>query len=321
VYKQLLMAFVFASSACAPAAGQASGVPHPVPPDSPAEDETLQPSSWQLRGILISESNRTALFNSQQLREGDQLGGAKILAIDHGGVRVRVGVREVTVDVGGTIASSVPSGERRSPRPGVDVRHAVQAGETLSGIALKYRLNDVTANQMMIALFQANPQAFDDNINVLHEGAILRIPDEHALHHHAPETATAEVARHTERWQAAYARRTRVARLPSEKHYGPVKSGETLSGIAFRHRPSGVTPNQMIMALFQANPQAFDDNINVLHEGAILRIPDEHALPHHAPQTATAEVLRQTKVWLQRQEQHAALALALAHNSVRAPPH
>ena len=53
-----------------------------------------------------------------------------------------------------------------------------------------------TINQMMIALFEANPRAFRDNINILKAGALLRIPDETALRRYTHETATAAVLRH-----------------------------------------------------------------------------------------------------------------------------
>ena len=45
-------------------------------------------------------------------------------------------------------------------------------------------------NQMMVALYDANPDAFADNINVLREGAILRVPDREMLSLLAPESAT-----------------------------------------------------------------------------------------------------------------------------------
>jgi pilus assembly protein FimV len=99
---------------------------------------------------------------------------------------------------------SAPLEDRNVARLDAHLQHAVQPGETLSGIALQYLRDGVTMNQMMIALFQANMQAFDDNISVLHAGAILRLPDENDLRRQTPETATTEVARQTKAWQADY---------------------------------------------------------------------------------------------------------------------
>ncbi len=70
-----------------------------------------------------------------------------------------------------------------------------------------------------------------------------------------------------------------------------------MSGIAQQYLSDGITMNQMTMALFQANPGAFSGNINVLYEGAVLRVPDADELRRQVPETATAEVVRQTAAW------------------------
>ncbi|MEW5314294.1 MAG: hypothetical protein WDW38_005802 [Sanguina aurantia] len=80
--------------------------------------------------------------------------------------------------------------------------------------------------------------------------------------------------------------------------YGPVKSGDTLSSIARESRLSGVSMNQMLVALKQANPDAFyRDNINTLKRGAILRIPTASEAQSLAVIAAIAEVHRQNSDW------------------------
>lgn len=61
----------------------------------------------------------------------------------------------------------------------------------------------------------------------------------------------------------------------SSDEYGPIAEGETLWVIASNTRSDGdISVNQMMMALFQANPSAFiNNNINLVRRGAILRIP------------------------------------------------
>lgn len=233
MYKRLLMVIVFGSLACGSVLGQEPGVVSgTMRPDNPAKLDTRPATNFQLKGVLISNSNRTALVNGQLFQEGDHMGGAEILTIDQGGVRVLIGARKFTVDVGGTFAGgqsssdvtmishkptpqsqnqeqraavrSAPLQDRNVARLGAHLQHAVKPGETLSGIALQYLRDGVTMNQMMIALFQANPQAFSNNINALRQGAILRIPDENNLRRQTPETATTEVARQTKAWQADY---------------------------------------------------------------------------------------------------------------------
>ncbi|MDW8468326.1 MAG: FimV/HubP family polar landmark protein [Burkholderiales bacterium] len=54
-----------------------------------------------------------------------------------------------------------------------------------------------------------------------------------------------------------------------------VKKGETLAAIARSHLPEGVTLNQMLVALFRANRDAFvRENINLVRSGRILTVPD-----------------------------------------------
>lgn len=318
MYKRLLMFIILGPLAWGSASVQGSGVlSDPVSANNPEKSDARPAASFQLKGVLISDFERTALVNGKLFQEGDRVGGVEILAIDQGGVRVLAGAQELTVDVGGTFVGDQSSNDvTRVSRIDAKPRHAVNPGETLSGIALQYLEDGVTMNQMMIALFQANTQAFDDNINVLYEGAVLRIPDQNALHHQAPETATAEVTRHREMWQAAYHQKTRIAHSSGSKPYGPVESGETLSAIAASVLHDGATMNQMMIALFQANPQAFSNNINLLRKGAILRIPNESELRRQTPEMATTEVIRQTKAWQTGDEQYA--LFTMAHNDLLA---
>jgi len=58
--------------------------------------------------------------------------------------------------------------------------------------------------------------------------------------------------------------------------YGPIQRGETLSGIAMSVKPAGVTLEQMLVALYRANEDAFiRKNMNLVLAGKILRVPDQ----------------------------------------------
>ncbi len=83
--------------------------------------------------------------------------------------------------------------------------------------------------------------------------------------------------------------------------YGPVASGETLWEIATTTRPNeAVTLNQMMLALLRANPQAFyQDNVNTLRRGAILRIPGPEEIEATRAAQASAEVLNQNRTWIE----------------------
>ena len=57
-----------------------------------------------------------------------------------------------------------------------------------------------------------------------------------------------------------------------------VKSGETLQAIAVRLKPANVQLEQVIVALYQANPSAFFGSIHQLKAGVALSVPDEAAM-------------------------------------------
>lgn len=84
----------------------------------------------------------------------------------------------------------------------------------------------------------------------------------------------------------------------SNGRYGPVQSGQTLSGIARSVAPSGVDVQQMMLALQQANPDAFyKNNINALKSGAVLRVPTSSEAQAMTLAAAAAEVRRQNSDW------------------------
>ncbi|MDP3871405.1 MAG: FimV/HubP family polar landmark protein [Methyloversatilis sp.] len=83
-------------------------------------------------------------------------------------------------------------------------------------------------------------------------------------------------------------------RAPADNIY-EVKRGDTLSRIAGEHIPAGVSLDQMLVALVQANPEAFDNgNMNRLRAGRILSIPDQTAAQAVSPQEARKIVMAQT---------------------------
>ena len=100
---------------------------------------------------------------------------------------------------------------------------------------------------------------------------------------------------------------TQAATTPAS--YGPVQSAETLWSIANRFRPEGVTMNQMMVAVYEANPQAFSGNMNTLHQGATLRLPQPAEFSTLSAAAATQEVQRQMALWEGGAEAQARLRL------------
>jgi pilus assembly protein FimV len=77
-----------------------------------------------------------------------------------------------------------------------------------------------------------------------------------------------------------------------------VERGDTLWEIAARVRPDNrLNMNQMMVAIYEANPQAFAGNLNRLNAGATLRIPSADDIFRISRGDATSEVARQNSAW------------------------
>ena len=98
------------------------------------------------------------------------------------------------------------------PDPSAGLR--VRRGDTLWAIASGNNTDEaVNINQMMLAIYERNPQAFNGNINRLKAGAILRMPSADEIRAISRAAALAEVRRQNEAWRAG--RTTQLAKTPS----------------------------------------------------------------------------------------------------------
>lgn len=94
------------------------------------------------------------------------------------------------------------------------------------------------------------------------------------------------------------------AATASGKTLDPVRRGQTLWSIASANRVSGVSVEQMMVALLRANPKAFEDgNINALNRGAILRVPTANEVADMDSQSALTSVNEQNALWKKYRDQ------------------
>ncbi|MCU0950813.1 MAG: LysM peptidoglycan-binding domain-containing protein, partial [Burkholderiaceae bacterium] len=99
-----------------------------------------------------------------------------------------------------------------------------------------------------------------------------------------------------------------------------VKSGDTLGRIAAQTRSGGVSLDQMLVALFQANPNAFvGNNMNRLVAGRTLSIPSQADAEAISPQDARAEVVAQSQDFAQYRSRLAQSAAAAPAATAAAP--
>lgn len=93
----------------------------------------------------------------------------------------------------------------RAASPAADGSITVQQGQTLSQIAgALARGNQISRERAMIALLRANPEAFiRGNVNLLKQGAVLRVPGSEALAAIDGNEAAALVREHAAQWRQA----------------------------------------------------------------------------------------------------------------------
>src|ERR1700733_3543427 len=128
------------------------------------------------------------------------------------------------------------------------------------------------------------------------EGSINRTPA-------APATPSASTAAGAESAapaepspQAAAPARSRAAAAPRARAGATrvVNRGDTLSQIAGSlSGAGGASTRSWMVAIYQANPSAFEGNMNMLHAGAVLRIPEASTAQAVAPAEALSEIRRQ----------------------------
>jgi pilus assembly protein FimV len=144
-----------------------------------------------------------------------------------------------TAAAAGTVqrAPSAPSVPEAQPKPAapapaasapaLGTEYRVVKHDTLSEIAQRAGAGSRgELNRFMISTFRANPTAFDDNINRLHRGAVLKIPSREEWQTLDAREASREVGRQMNDWRAATGARTAGGeesrlRLVPPKETGP----------------------------------------------------------------------------------------------------
>jgi pilus assembly protein FimV len=84
--------------------------------------------------------------------------------------------------------------------------HVVKRGETLSSIASSTSgdsANSPQTRSWMLAIYQANPPAFEKNMNLLRSGAVLRIPENADVSAISPSEANGEIRRQYAAWRSS----------------------------------------------------------------------------------------------------------------------
>jgi pilus assembly protein FimV len=147
---------------------------------------------------------------------------------------------------GAAPAGSVGAGFAAEPVRTSD--HVVKYGETLSELAQQYRPNDVSLDQMLVALYQANPQAFmGENMNRLKSGAVLKLPGAEATRAVPPVPARELIEAHSADFGAYRSRLASQVRdaAASETAASRQARGQVQARVQDRKDGAALTPDQL----------------------------------------------------------------------------
>ena len=151
-------------------------------------------------------------------------------------------------------AASAPSATPATVPAGTT--HLVQPGETLLGLARQYKPEGVSLDQMLVALYRTNPQAFiGPNMNRLKAGAVLSVPSTGLVQEVRPPEARELIQAHSADF-GAYRERLATAAPKAEQDTAPSRqaSGRVETRVQDRKSEAASAPDQL--KLSQANVKA-----------------------------------------------------------------
>lgn len=119
-------------------------------------------------------------------------------------------------------------------------------------------------------------------------------------------------ARQTQRSKPAVAATASAPEAEQTSETYAVKAGDTLSSIAGRVKPDGVSLEQVLVGLYKTNQDAFDGNMNRLKRGKILRVPTAADLEATSKPEAIKEIKAQSANWQKYRRQ-------LAESTAKSP--
>jgi pilus assembly protein FimV len=144
------------------------------PVNEPFVDMLLE-LSWA-SGRLVREY--TFLLDPAELRQTQPV---QVVAAAAAPGRAAPFAQRNRAPAGAARSSASERSARQAPASG-DAGYKVKPGETLSRIAARLKPADVSLDLMLLALYRANPDAFDGkNMNRLRSGQILTVPDAAAV--------------------------------------------------------------------------------------------------------------------------------------------
>jgi len=182
-------------------------------PDAQSEPEPTATAETEAPATDADEATDEAIAAESRRAEGDFSDTPMFLQVEQAEERAEAEAR--------AMAEAETVSEPEPTATGYDAAGGeygpVQRGEALWNIASRLKRDDMTVQQMMLALLRYNPEAFvDDNINRMRQGYVLRIPDAEAVLSLSAQQAVARVREQNALWQE-YRRALRGGTGPAQQ--------------------------------------------------------------------------------------------------------
>jgi pilus assembly protein FimV len=163
-------------------------------------------------------------------------------------------------------------------------KYRVKRGDTLSKISRKLRYRDMSTDQMMIALFRANPQAFrKSNMNNLKSGVIIRKPARNDISVVSRSESKKLIRQHYAQWKKY---RSGSAKSTVAQTTSPVKGASQPTTVA-THQSANKNANLKVMG---SGANAADSNtVSASGTGSLADLRKQLALANETLASSKSE--------------------------------
>lgn len=155
----------------------------------------------------------------------------------------------------------------------------VNRGDTLAGIASRVKPEGVSLDQMLVALYQANPSAFvGSNMNRLRSGVSLNVPDRGAVEGIEAKDARKQVKMHAANFASFRDRLASSAQTGSGKEKsvgsGQMASGKVGSSVGERSGPAASTNDELRVSRGGKEGKPSKEEARIAREKAVAEAKD-----------------------------------------------
>ena len=172
-----------------------------------------------------------------------------------------------------TLAESPKAAPAPAPAPAAEPRKAaaaaaasesyrVKRGDTLSGIAAETHADGVSLDQMLVALYRANPDAFiSENMNRLKAGALLSVPQADVANA-IPSSEARQVIQAQSADFNAYRQRLAGAAVAAPESGTRQASGKVQTAVEDRKQSAAQTPDKLTLSKGSAKASEPEDRLS-----------------------------------------------------------